>query len=105
MLGRDWFVARNREDIFTYQIQTNLAAFDNITLTAVEEIIRKHGNEAIDRRIIVNTPERPFTVTLPDADSFDQATRATHELVVLDAFQGYLNVAIHDYRIVGTWTL
>jgi hypothetical protein len=105
MLGRDWFVARNREDIFTYQIQSKLAAFDNITLTAIEEIIRKHGNEAIDRRIIVDTPERPFTVTLPDADDIDQATRATHELVVLDAFQGYLNSAIHDYRIVGTWTL
>jgi hypothetical protein len=105
MLGRDWFVARNREDIFTYQINTKLAAFDNTTLTAIEEIIRKNGTEAIDRRIIVNTPERPFTVTLPDADDIDTATRATHELVDLDAFQAWLNVAIHDYRIIGTWTL
>lgn len=105
MLGRDWFVARNREDIFTYQINTKLAAFDNATLTDIEGIIRTNGNEAIDRRILIDTPERPFTVTLPDADDIDQATRATHELVVLDAFQGYLNVAIHDYRIVGTWTL
>lgn len=105
MLARDWFVARNREDIFTYQIQTPLAAFDNETLTALESIIWKNANEAIDRRILVNTPERPFTVTLPDADDIDQATRATHKLTVLDAFSGYLNSAIHDYRIVGTWTI
>ena len=105
MLGRDWFVARNREDIFTYQVNAKLAAFDNITLTAIEEIIRKNGNEAIDRRILINTPLRPFTVTLPDADDIDAATRATHELVVFDAFQGWLNVAIHDYRLVGQWSL
>jgi len=105
MLGRDWFVARNREDIFTNQINTKLAAFDNITLTALEEIIRKNGTEAITRRILVDTPERPFLVTLPDADDIDAAERATHEFVELEAFSGYLNVAIHDYRIVGTWTL
>lgn len=105
MLGRDWFVARNREDIFTFQVNAKLAAFDNITLTAIEEIIRANGNEAIDRRILVDTPERPFVVTLPDADDIDAAERATHELVVFDAFSGYLNVAIHDYKIVGTWTL
>jgi hypothetical protein len=105
MLGRDWFVARNREDIFAFQINAKLAAFDNPTLTTIEGIIRKNGNEAIDRRILVDTPERPFTITLPDADDIDTATRATHELVVLEAFRAYLNVAIHDYRIVGTWTL
>ncbi len=90
MLGRDWFVARNREDIFTFQIQTPLAAFDNPTLTAIEGIIQENGNEAIERGILVDTTDRPFTVTLPDADDIDQA---------------YLNVAIHDYKIVGTWTL
>jgi hypothetical protein len=105
MLGRDWFVARNREDIFTYQVNKPLVAFDNQSLTDIEGIIRKNGNEAIARRIIVDTPERPFTVTLPDADDIDAAQRATHELVVFDAFTGYLNLAIHDYKIVGTWQL
>lgn len=105
MLGRDWFVARNREDIFTFQVNAKLAAFDNPTLNAIEGIILSNGQEAIRRKILINTPERPFTVTLPDADDIGQAERGTYELVVYDAFQGYLNVAIHDYKIVGTWTL
>jgi hypothetical protein len=105
MLGRDWFVARIREGIFTYQLNTPLAAFDNETLTAVEGAIWNVANQAIERRILVNTAERPFTVTLPDADDIDAAERATHKLTVLDAFQGYINSAINDYKIVGTWTL
>lgn len=105
MLGRDWFVARNREDIFTFQVNQKLVAFDNPSLTSIEGIIRKNGVEAIARKILVDTPERPFTVTLPDADDIDAAQRATHELVVFDTFQGYLNLAIHDYKIIGQWSL
>jgi hypothetical protein len=105
MLGRDWFVARIQEDLFTYQLNVPLAAFDNPTLTAIEGIIWNIANQAIDRKILVNTATRPFTVTLPDADSIDPTTRATHKLEVFDAFQGYINSAINDYKIVGTWTL
>jgi hypothetical protein len=105
MLGRDWFVARNREGIFNYQIKVKLAAFDNPTLTAIEGIIRSNGDEAIRRGILVDTPERPWTVTFPDADDIPAAERATHKLTVFDAFQGYLNIEIHDYKIVGTWSL
>jgi hypothetical protein len=105
MLGRDWFVARIREGIFTYQLNTPLAAFDNDTLTAIEGIIWEVANQAIARRILVNTAARPFSVTLPDADAITAATRATHKLTVVDAFQGYINSAINDYKIVGTWTL
>ncbi|MCK4960787.1 MAG: hypothetical protein KAT00_15345, partial [Planctomycetes bacterium] len=82
-----------------------LVAFDNPSLTSIEGIIRKNGVEAIARKILVDTPERPFTVTLPDADDIDAAQRATHELVVFDTFQGYLNLAIHDYKIIGQWSL
>jgi hypothetical protein len=105
MLGRDWFVARNTEAIWTYQVNTPLAAFDNPTLTALEGIIWTWANEAITRRILVNTKDRPFTVTLPDADDISQSERASHTFTELDAYNGYLNSAIHDYRIVGTWTI
>lgn len=104
MLGRDWFNARNREDIFNYQVTVQLAAFDNETLGAIEEIIKKNMEEAITRRIGVDTPARPATVNLPDADDISQAERDTHELEQLEVFQMYLNTAIHDYRIVGIWT-
>lgn len=104
MLGRDWFNARNREDIFNYQVTVQLAAFDNETLGAIEEIIKKNMEEAITRRIGVDTPARPATVNLPDADDISQAERDTHELEQLEVFQMYLNTAIHDYKIVGIWT-
>jgi hypothetical protein len=37
MLARDWFVARIREGIFTDQLNQPLSAFDNPTLSRVEQ--------------------------------------------------------------------
>lgn len=105
MLGRDWFVARIMEDIFTDQLNTPLNAFDNETLTKVEGYIRTRGEQAITRRILVNTPDRPFTVNLPDADDITQAERQSHKLTQYEVFKGYINSAINDYLIVGTWAI
>lgn len=105
MLGRDWFVARIRESIYNDMINDDLHAFDNETLTKVEQRIWEWANEAIDRRILVNTVDRPFTVTLPDADDIPPSERATHKLTVSEAFHGYLNSAINDYELIGTWEL
>jgi hypothetical protein len=105
MLGRDWFVARISEDIFTYQLQQPLAAFDNPTLTAVEGIIWEWIYEGIARKLFINTTDQPASVTIPDADSFSAAEKATHTLTVNDAFIVYLNSAVNDYVIVGTLTL
>lgn len=103
MLGRDWFNARNREDIFLYQTTVDLAAFDNETLGALKEIIENNIEEAVNRKIGVNTTERPAWVSFPDADEISQVERDTHKLEQYDVFQMYLNTAIHDYKIVGVW--
>jgi len=105
MLGRDWFVSTIRNAIFAYTIQQPLTAFDNETLTAIAGFISDAGEEAILRRILVNTAERPFSVNLPDADDFTQAERASHKMEVFDAFQAYLNSAVNEYKIIGTWTI
>lgn len=105
MLGRDWFVTRVREDIFNYTINQPLTAFDNETLTAIGGFIRNRGEQAIRRRIGVDTAERPFTVSMPDEDDFTAAERATHEMETLEVFQLYLNSAVNEYKITGLWTL
>jgi len=105
MLGRDWFVARIRENIFTSMLNAKLHAFDLATFTIVEGIIRKIGDEAIIRSILVNTVDRPFVVTMPDPDTITPAERASHEFDHEEIFSGYLNSAINDYKIVGTWSL
>jgi hypothetical protein len=105
MLARDWFVARIREGIFTDQLNQPLSAFDNPTLSRVENRIREVGAEAIARGILLDTAEFPWTVTIPDADDFTAAERATHTMTITDAFTGYLNSAVNDYVIVGTWSI
>lgn len=104
MLGRDWFNATNRIDIFNFQTRVDLAAFDNDTMGALEEIVKKNMDEAIVRKIGVNTAARPATVNFPDADDISQAERDTHRLEQYEVFRMYLNTAIHDYLIVGVWT-
>ncbi len=105
MLGRDWFVARIAERIFSIQLQKDLMAFDNETLAQVEESILEYAEEAIARRILVNTPDRPFTINIPDADDISQAERGTRKLTLQDAFHGWINSSINDYEIFGTWSL
>ena len=105
MFGRDWFVTRIREAIWNYTFQQSLTAFDNETLSALTGFVQDIGNEAITRRIIVDTVERPFTVNFPDEDDFTQAERATHKLTATDVFQAYLNSAVNEYQIIGTWTI
>ena len=105
MIGKIWFDAKNTNDIWTYQINTPLVAFDNPSLTAIEGIIRTNATEAISRGILVDTVDRPFTLNFPDADDITQAQRASHTLTVLEAYKGYLNSEVHDYQITGTWTI
>jgi len=105
MLGRDWFVARIRELIFTSMLNEPLHAFDADTFAIVECAIRTIGDEAIARKIIVNTQARPFTVTMPDPDDISTATRASHEFDETDIFEAYLNSAVNDYSITGTWSI
>ena len=105
MLGRDWYVARIREAIFSDMINDPLHAFDNPTMAKVESRIREVSNEALRRRIIVDTPDRPLTISIPDADTFTSAQRASHTAEIFDAFLCYINSAINDYKIVGTWTI
>ena len=102
ILGVDWFEARIAEDIFSDQLRTPLNSFDNATFTKIEGIIWVYADEAISRGIFQDTAARPFTVDLGDADDITTAERATHKLTVTDAFNGYLNSAINDYKIVGT---
>lgn len=105
MLGRDWFVARIRESIFADQLNSPLNSFDNETLAKIEGFVKEIGEQAIERRILMNTADRPFTTDFPDADDITAATRATHTLTVYDCFQGWLNSAINDYQLIGTWTI
>jgi hypothetical protein len=105
IVGRDWFVNTIAAALFSYQIQQPLTAFDNETITAAANIVLETGQEAIDRRILVDTVERPFTVTPPDADDFTQAERASHIMAMSNFFQAYLNSSVTDWQIIGTWTI
>lgn len=104
MRGRDWFVARLRERLFVDQLNSDLNAFDNETMTKLEGFIWEIANQAIDRRILLNTAERPFTVNIPDADDIPFDQRQTRKLELSDAFHGYINSAINEYEIFGTWS-
>ena len=105
MVGRDWFVSTIANALFSYQLQQPLTAFDNETLIAITNIIQETADVAITRRILVDTVERPFTVSPPDEDDFTQAQRASRRMEISNFFQGYLNSAVNDYQIIGTWTI
>lgn len=104
LLGRDWYTFSIQTDIFIYQLQEPSTNFDNETMTALENIIKKRSDEAVARTIILDTPAFPVTVSLPDADDIPAEQRAARKFTELNAFEATINSAINDYKIVGVWT-
>jgi len=105
MLGRDWFVNGITGEIFTDMLNSPLNAFDNSTLAKFEGIVRTWLDAALARRIIIDTEDRPITIDFPDADDFTTAQRASHTMTLSDVFVAYLNSAVNDVAITGTFTI
>ncbi|NIV93795.1 DUF3383 family protein [candidate division KSB1 bacterium] len=109
MLGRDWFEARIAEDLFSDLLNQPLRGFTNATISNVVGIVKTYGEEAIDRGIGVNTPDRPFTIDAPDADDFTTAQRASHRMELGTSnnpfFTLHLNSAVNDYTVIGVWNI
>lgn len=105
IVGRDWFLNTIASAAMTYKISTPMTGLDNETIDAVAGMVLVAGEGAIGRKILVDTVERPFTVTPPDADNFTQAERASRYMQLIDFFQGYLNTNVADIQIIGTWTI
>lgn len=103
MLGKDWYEFTIQSQIFVRQLNVPLSSFDNETMGALEKIIRDVSDEAVERKIIIDTVAYPLVVSLPDADTIDQAQRDDHKFTELNAFSAKINSAINDYRIVGIW--
>lgn len=105
IVGRDWFVFGIQGDIFADMLNSDLNAFDNATLAKFEGIVREWLDTALERRIIVDTEDRPISVDFPDADDFTQAQRASHTMTLSDVFTAYLNSAVNDVVITGTFVI
>ena len=105
IIGRDWFNAGMQADTLQDDLNVDLMAFDNATLGRLETTIRTWTTAAIGRGLGVDTPDRPLVINIPDADDFTASQRASHVLTLTNAFRMYLNSAINEYAISGTWTI
>lgn len=105
IVGKAWLFDAIQRDLFSAKIAATSWGFNIETFGTIEGIIRKRGNEAITRGFCVNTEARPFTVSIPDPDIFDAATRAGHTATFTDAFRIYLDSAIYDMALTGVLAL
>lgn len=103
ILGKDWYEFVIQSRIFLMQLSSPLMSFDNETMTKLEGVIKTVSDEAVARKIIVDTAKRPLTVNLPDADDIPEEQRKAHKFIELNAFEAWVNSAINDYKIVGVW--
>jgi hypothetical protein len=105
ILGVHWLENVIQNDIFNYNIANPLPAFDEPTLVAYEGIVERRLNEALTRGIIVNTPDRPITITFPTADDFTAAQRASHTMTLSNVFSAYVNSVVNEVVITGTFRI
>ena len=104
MQGFDWYETRTQEDIFSAQLNEDLLAFDDETLTIIQGILESRLETAVQRKIFLDTEEEPFLITLPAASSFDADERATHKMTITNAFSGKAVSAANDFDITGNVT-
>jgi hypothetical protein len=102
ILGRDWVDARIVEDVFTRKLQNTVSGFENDYLAQIEDVVRYYLAEALERKIITDTPARPITVNFPDADDFSQSERASHTMTLSNIYTAYLYSSAVTVAITGT---
>tara|TARA_R110002153_G_scaffold51279_7_gene144194 strand:+ start:642 stop:1748 length:1107 start_codon:yes stop_codon:yes gene_type:complete len=103
--GADWHDVSVETGLANYAFQNDLMAFDDDTFADVESILYYWKSQALERRIIVDTAERPATIALPDPDTIDATTRASGIANFADVYQYYLNSAIDEWVLTGNWRL
>ena len=103
--GADWHDVSVEQSLANYAFQNDLMAFDDDTFADVEGILYNWKAQALGRRIIVDTTERPATIQLPDPDTIDATTRASGIANFADVYQYYLNSAIDEWVLTGNWRL
>lgn len=103
--GADWHDVSVETGLANYAFQNDLMAFDDDTFADVEGILYYWKSLVLERRIIVDTTERPATIQLPDPDTIDATTRASGIANFADVYQYYLNSAIDEWKLTGNWRL
>lgn len=103
--GADWHDVSFETGLANYAFQNPLMAFDDETFADAESIAYQWRDEALSRRIIVNTAERPAVIKFPDPDTIDASTRASGVATLNDVYDYYLNSAIDEWKITGNWRL
>ncbi|MAO24258.1 MAG: hypothetical protein Unbinned3818contig1000_50 [Prokaryotic dsDNA virus sp.] len=103
--GADWHDVSAEVGMANYSFQNDLMAFDDETFADIESILYYWKTEALRRRIIVDTTERPATIALPDPDTIDATTRASGVANFANVYQYYINSAIDEWKITGNWRL
>ena len=99
VVGASWLYDAVQRDIFSAKIRASSWGFNHATFGAIEGIVRRRCNEAVTRGFCVDTAARPMVISVPDPDSFDQSTRASHNAPLGSVAQVYLDSAIYDMAL------
>jgi hypothetical protein len=98
-VGAAWLFDAIQRAVFSAKLQAETWGFNIPTFGTVAGIVRQYCNEAVTRGFCVNTTARPMAVNMPDPDSFDQATRASHTANLGTVARVYLDSAIYDMAL------
>lgn len=99
VVGAAWLLDAIQGALFSAKIAAEAWGFDIPTFGTIDSIARLYCGEAVTRGFCVNTVARPMVIDVPDPDSFDQATRASHTANLGRIAQVPLNSAIYDMDI------
>jgi phage tail sheath gpL-like len=97
--GRDWLVARLREEIFALLANSEKLPYTDAGVAAVVAVIQGVLDDAVNRGFLAASPEP--TVTAPDVADVSSVDKAARLLPDIE-FSATLAGAVHSLDITGT---
>lgn len=101
MIGKSFMAAKITEDIYGYLIANDVVTFSDSDIQAIKSIIVHWADIMVDRKVL----DADYTITMPSADDFTRAQKATHTLTLSDVFSANVQSAVNDMVITMSFTV
>ncbi len=90
-----------RGRVHGYLVAQDVVTFSDDDIQAIEGIVRYWYEEAVDRKLLA----AGATITMPSADDFTAATKATHTMALSDIADMDVQQSVNDITITFTWNV
>lgn len=101
MVGKMFMEAKVSEGVYGYRIANDVVTFSDDDIQAIKSIVIRWADILVDRKVL----EAGYTVTMPSAEDFTAAAKATHVMDLDDISDAETQRSVHSVNITMSWSV